>query len=47
MSLMQLGVCYLVIIYTFLGSIRTPLVVIISLRYFTSITKNLYFFKLI
>jgi len=47
MSLIQLRVCYLVIIYTFLGSIQTPLVVIISLRYFTSITKNLYIFKLI
>jgi len=44
---MQLGAYYLVIMRTFLGSIRTPLVVTISLRYFTSITKNLYFFKLI
>ena len=46
MSLMQLGAYYLVIIYTFLGSIRIPLVVTISLRYFTSIIKNLYFFKI-
>jgi len=46
MSLIQLGACYLVIVRTFLGSIRTPLVVIISLRYFTSITKNSHFFKL-
>jgi hypothetical protein len=46
MSLIWLGACYLVIMRTFLGSIRIPLVVIISLRYFTSITKNSYFFKL-
>ena len=36
-SLIQLGAYYLVIIYTFLVSIQIPLVVIISLRYFTSI----------
>jgi hypothetical protein len=47
MSLIQLGACYLVIIYTFLESIWTPLVVIISLRYFISVIKNLHFFKLI
>ena len=44
---MQLGAYYLVIIYTFLESIRTPLIVTISLKYFTFVTKNLHFFKLI
>ena len=42
MSLIQLGAYYLVIIYTFLKSIRTPLIITINLRHFTSVTENFF-----